>query len=351
MSISSEISRISGNVSDALTAISNKGVVVPSGSNSDDLADLISQITGGGTGATTVVTTQDSHGGDIVTITTGIDISNDTVAADKLLYGYTAHNSLGQAITGTYVPSGGASVTQDANGYLVIGSGGSGGGGYSVYDYFYGAPSGEVTIVAEADLPINGAVAGRHNITKLTIDLTGGYKLGRNSSNYGYNFITNSIPKYHIIGGTNVPEYCFYNNTSGSVVIVIRGQSSGFRQNAFRTSTAITTLDITTGGGDIGSNCFYNLSNLGTLIIRNTSIFGLNSTNAFTGTKFKSGGTGGTIYIPKSLYDHLGDGTSNDYKAATNWVTVDGWGTITWEKIEGSQYESYYADGTPVPTT
>ena len=57
MSISSEISRISGNVSDALTAIANKGVTVPSGSNSDDLADLIGQISGGG--GTTYVTTFD----------------------------------------------------------------------------------------------------------------------------------------------------------------------------------------------------------------------------------------------------------------------------------------------------
>lgn len=49
MSISSEITRISGNVSAALTAIGAKGVTVPSGSNSDDLASLIAQIeTGGG---------------------------------------------------------------------------------------------------------------------------------------------------------------------------------------------------------------------------------------------------------------------------------------------------------------
>lgn len=54
---------------------------------------------------------------------------------------------------------------------------------------------------------------------------------------------------------------------------------------------------------------------------------------------FKSGGTGGTIYIPKVLYDHLGDGTANDYKAATNWSTVDARGTITWAQIEGSEYE------------
>lgn len=49
MSISSEITRISGNVSAALAAIGAKGVTVPSGATSDDLADLIAQIqTGGG---------------------------------------------------------------------------------------------------------------------------------------------------------------------------------------------------------------------------------------------------------------------------------------------------------------
>lgn len=60
--------------------------------------------TGGGGGAITVTTTQDEHGGDIVTIT-AVDISNDTVAADKLLYGYTAHAADGTAITGSYTPA------------------------------------------------------------------------------------------------------------------------------------------------------------------------------------------------------------------------------------------------------
>lgn len=56
MSIQSEITRISGNVSDALTAIGAKGVTVPSGSNSDDLADLIAQISGGGDSGYTLTT-------------------------------------------------------------------------------------------------------------------------------------------------------------------------------------------------------------------------------------------------------------------------------------------------------
>ena len=47
MSIQSEITRIAGNVTAALTAIGNKGVTVPSGSDSDDLATLIAQIKSG----------------------------------------------------------------------------------------------------------------------------------------------------------------------------------------------------------------------------------------------------------------------------------------------------------------
>ena len=48
MSIQSEITRISGNVADALTAIGNKGVSVPQGANSDNLATLITSIPQGG---------------------------------------------------------------------------------------------------------------------------------------------------------------------------------------------------------------------------------------------------------------------------------------------------------------
>lgn len=96
---------------------------------------------------------------------------------------------------------------------------------------------------------------------------------------------------------------------------------------------------------------FNGCSSLKTLVLRMTSVAPMQNINAFTNTPFKSGGTGGTIYIPKSLYDHLGDGTSSDYKAATNWSTIDGYGTITWAKIEGSIYENAYVDGTPIPTT
>ena len=85
---------------------------------------------------------------------------------------------------------------------------------------------------------------------------------------------------------------------------------------------------------------FQNCSALKTLIMRHTSVQSLNNTNAFNDSTMKAGGSGCTIYIPKVLYDHLGDGTSLDYKAASNWSTIDARGVITWAQLEGSIYES-----------
>ena len=75
------------------------------------------------------------------------------------------------------------------------------------------------------------------------------------------------------------------------------------------------------------------------ILRRSTAITSLQNVNAFAGSTLASGGSGCTIYIPKALYDHLDDGTSLDYKAATNWSTIDGYGTITWAQLEGSIYE------------
>lgn len=50
MSVQSEITRLSGNVSAALAAIAEKGVTVGSDANSDDLAALIASIEAGGGG-------------------------------------------------------------------------------------------------------------------------------------------------------------------------------------------------------------------------------------------------------------------------------------------------------------
>lgn len=118
------------------------------------------------------------------------------------------------------------------------------------------------------------------------------------------------------------------------------------KQNAvFKNATKLSIVDFRVG---ISGYCFQNCSALKTLIMRDTVIQTLSGTYPFAGSPFASGGSGGTIYIPKALYDHLGDGSALDYKSATNWATYDAYGTITWAQIEGSQYENAYADGTPI---
>lgn len=107
MSIASEISRIAQNVSDALTAIANKGVTVPQGSNSDDLADLIAQISGGGTPAISVVDTADSHGGTVRTVT-ALDISDTTAVAADVLNSKWFYTAQGVKTQGTATGGGGA---------------------------------------------------------------------------------------------------------------------------------------------------------------------------------------------------------------------------------------------------
>lgn len=115
--------------------------------------------------------------------------------------------------------------------------------------------------------------------------------------------------------------------------------SAGGGGNQFNGCTALTLLDLGKVAS-ISNNCMQSSTNFDTLILRKSDgLSSLASVNAFSGTKFKSGGDGGTIYIPTVLYDHLGDGSSLDYQYATNWSTVHGYGTITWAKIEGSVYE------------
>jgi len=53
----------------------------------------------------TVTDTLDSHGGIVRTIT-AVSLAGDTITADTILKGYTAHDHTGQPIVGTYEPEG-----------------------------------------------------------------------------------------------------------------------------------------------------------------------------------------------------------------------------------------------------
>ena len=135
-----------------------------------------------------------------------------------------------------------------------------------------------------------------------------------------------------------IGDSAFRDNTNLSFVRFPRATSAPNGYVCYGTKN-MTTVDV----GKISSiaNQFFNMASaFHTLIMRKSDgLTTLGNVNCFSSTYFASGKSGGTIYIPKALYDHLGDGSALDYKAATNWSTVNGYGTITWAKLEGSQYE------------
>lgn len=116
----------------------------------------------------------------------------------------------------------------------------------------------------------------------------------------------------------------------------------------FKACTALTTIDLGVSAAiaNYSQRVFQNCSNLTTLIIRKSSVMYLQFVNDFDGTPFASGKAGGTLYVPSALVA--------SYKSATNWSAIFGYGSGEQNQvlpIEGSIYETQYADGTPIPTT
>lgn len=137
---------------------------------------------------------------------------------------------------------------------------------------------------------------------------------------------------------------------------------AGYALGSIGTSAARVTIvlpSVQTLGGYAASSSYIDALDLGP----NFASFPANTTQGANTVKFilrrssivaMAAANGNnmptTIYIPKVLYDHLGDGTSDDYLAATNWSTK-GLTVDKFAPIEGSVYENAYADGTPIPTS
>lgn len=240
----------------------------------------------------------------------------------------------------TELESGTKSITENGTGISVSGYSAvdvnvSGGGGYTDLEILTGAaPSGAVTIAPTDAIPFR-AICARKNLTELTINYppnitsSNTYAISDNSGLLKVTingFKGTSLANYHITANSNLEE------------VYLSDFAGNLGPNALRQNSKLKVADVGSATA-ISQTCFYNDTLLDTLIIRSTNVPTLYATNAFQNTCFDSGKAGGTIYIPKSLYDHLGDGGSSDYKAATNWSTINGYGTITWAKIEGSIYE------------
>lgn len=219
------------------------------------------------------------------------------------------------------------------------------GGGGSIRDELLGyTPAGDVYWEVSESIP-SYSILGKRGMTKLTLDFSTGGNFASSNSNantFGYN----RIPIIVIDGGTRgVTLYGYqFSNNSSSFILVCKGKINrpATNSNTFRGNTGLTLLDYTYASGNgIGQNEFYGDSSFGTLIIRSSTVMPLANVNAFSNaTKFRSGGAGGILYVPSDLI--------SSYQAATNWSTILGYSTNQILPIEGSIYETQYADGTSI---
>lgn len=147
------------------------------------------------------------------------------------------------------------------------------------------------------------------------------------------------FPKLQTINGTNSFAY----GTNGNHIYVFPALTTISGTDTFRAS-GTNVLDFGAGLTSLPNRTFYGSTAYTTVIFRcSTQVVVATSDNSIGGINQST-----TIYIPKALYDHLGDESALDYRSATNWAAKT---TTTFACIEGSQYENYYADGTPIPTT
>ena len=109
----------------------------------------------------------------------------------------------------------------------------------------------------------------------------------------------------------------------------------------FRNCTSLEAVDFANMSRLGGAQVFENDTNLTVLVIRKTdSVPSLLSISQFTNTPFASGKTGGTLYVPNALI--------SSYQSASNWSTILGYENNSIQAIEGSYYETHYADGTVI---
>lgn len=262
--------------------------------------------------------------------------TDQTIASGKYLTGAQTIKAVTTNITADKIVSGFTAEIGDADDSDCVASvtGTASGSGYTDTEILMGeAPSGAVTITLTEALKAY-AVGGRYSMTDLTINYPSSitamdqYTIANNPGLITITingFSGSQTANYYVTANENLEEFYFV------------GFSGSIAPNFIRKNAKLSIVDFDEATS-MSSNVFYDDHVLQTVILRSTSICAITN-NTFGNSPFSSGKSGGTIYIPKSLYDHLGDGTSLDYKAATNWSTYDGYGTITWAKIEGSIYE------------
>lgn len=276
--LTAKINRIDTNVKNALAKIAEKGVTVPSGSNSDDLETLISSIEVGSGGGITPVGT--------------IDIDENG-----------RHDVSAYAFANVNVPSAGG---DDGTGAAVVER--------SATEY----TNNSITAIASNVFRNHSTLTKLHcpNVTSI-----GEYGLHSCSELSDHDLRSvKTLGAYAMygctkIGSLNLPEL---ESTSSTALSNIKQTSmmnfpklNSVGTSTFSNSSGIEKIDIGGPVQKIGNSVFYGCSNLAALILRSETFIINTSTNSFNNSMIAKGT--GYIYVPRALVD--------TYKAATNWST------------------------------
>lgn len=288
-----------------------------------------------GTAVVAVEDVPDSHGG-IEKRITAVDISDTDATASDVAQGKVFYSNTGTRTTGTGA-IGGWSVDGIGQGIEP----------YGVITY-------NPTTMVESAFNQNGNTRNQSGITDfyapnlLSVPtsafknarhlLTASFPVATEIKGDAFNYAT-LLESLYIPNVQNINSSYVIASTQ-ITTIVLPSVTSAIGNDCLRNNSKLTTVDIGPNCAQLNARCFNTDPKLEVLILRNPAVLPLTNESAFTGTPYTRNGTGGEIYVPQALL--------STYPTATNWSTVDGYGTITWKAIEGSYYETHYADGSEV---
>jgi hypothetical protein len=153
--------------------------------------------------------------------------------------------------------------------------------------------------------------------------INGGTTIGNNVFSDCIKLTSVDLPNVTSIGGGTFMRCSSLTSITLPKVKTLNG-------NMFVDCSSLTSLDLASATS-IGFSAFLRCSKLATIILRSPTVCELSNTNAFTSTPFNADGSGGTVYVPKTLIE--------SYQTAAKWSTLYAAGTCNFVAIEGSAYE------------
>lgn len=164
--------------------------------------------------------------------------------------------------------------------------------------------------------------------------------LAANNASAGYVFAEcTSMESFHFPKVKTFGQYAFSKSGKSTGAIVL--PAATVIQAYYFSNAYVGAIDLGPNVSAIGNRSLEKMPNISALILRRTaSVVTIPSVQSVEASRFANGKAGATLYVPSDLI--------SSYQAATNWSTILGYENNQILPIEGSIYESQYADGTPI---